>query len=231
MTCAVKLISITRGAGELEGKTAEEIISYAARVSSPENQTKFETAPRLLRYCLKEKHFSVFETSSMTLEITTSRAIADQLLRHRSATFQQHSQRYSPSTTFVKYPARRQDNKNRQNSIPDISEADQQWFSESQQQVWDLSYSLYQEALRRGIAKECARFLLPLSSQSRLYMTMNVRSWIHYIELRTGNGTQQEHKDIAEAAKSIFISEFPNIAAALEWTCVPENNALSVATQ
>ena len=112
-----------------------------------------------------------------------------------------------------------------------MSEADQQWFSDSQQQVWDLSHSLYQEALRRGIAKECARNILPLGVQTTLFMTMNVRSWIHYIELRTGNGTQQEHKDIAETAKAIFVKEFPNIAAALDWTCVSENNAERVVTQ
>lgn len=214
---AVKLVAVTHGCGALNGRSAEDVISYAARVSNPQNQDKFDTAPKLLAYCLREKHYSIFETASMTLEITTSRAIADQLLRHRSATFQQHSQRYSASDSFIQYDARRQDKKNRQNSIADMTQADQDWFQEAQQQVWDLAYSTYNLALEKGIAKESARFLLPLNTRTTLFMTMNVRSWIHYIELRSANGTQQEHQDIALAAKCVFVDQFPNIASALNW--------------
>ena len=216
-TCTVKLVAVTQGMGSLLGKNAEEVISYAARVSTPQNQERFDTAPRLLAYCLREKHFSIFETASMTLEITTSRAIADQLLRHRSATFQQHSQRYAASSGYLPCEARRQDTKNRQNSIADVESEDQEWFRTSQEKVWELANGIYEEAIRKGIAKECARFLLPLNTKTTLFMTMNVRSWIHYIELRTGNGTQKEHKDIAEAARTIFIEQFPNIAKALSW--------------
>lgn len=216
-TSPVKLVAATRGCGVLDNRSAEDVVSYAARVSNPQNQDKFDTAPKLLAYCLREKHYSIFETASMTLEITTSRAIADQLLRHRSATFQQHSQRYAASDTYIQYDARRQDLKNRQNSVADMSDADQDWFKEAQQDVWDLAYTKYKSALQKGIAKESARFLLPLNTQTTLFMTMNIRSWIHYIELRSGNGTQKEHQDIALAAQAVFVDQFPSIAAALGW--------------
>lgn len=216
-TSPVKLVAVTQGCGVLKNKSAEDVIGYAARVSNPQNQDKFDTAPKLLAYCLREKHYSIFETASMTLEITTSRAIADQLLRHRSATFQQHSQRYAASDTYIQYDARRQDLKNRQNSVADMSDADQDWFKQAQQDVWDLAYAKYKSALQKGIAKESARFLLPLNTQTTLFMTMNIRSWIHYIELRSGNGTQKEHQDIALAAQAVFVDQFPSIAAALGW--------------
>ncbi|HBI01815.1 MAG TPA: FAD-dependent thymidylate synthase [Flavobacterium sp.] len=213
----VKLVAITKGVGDLDGMMAEEIISYIARVSNPANQMNTETAPKLLKYLSKNKHWSPFEHISFTLEIETSRAIAAQILRHRSFVFQEFSQRYATATEFVKYEARRQDLKNRQNSINDMSEEDRQWFADAQDEVIAGSNAFYQEALKRGIAKEQARFLLPLSTKTRIYMTGNVRSWLHYIELRSANGTQKEHMDIAQAAKEVFLKEFPSTAAAMEW--------------
>ena len=217
---SVELVAMSAGVGHLAGKSAEEIISYAARVSSPCNQENFETAPRLLAYCIREKHYSVFETVSMTLQIRTSRAMAAQIVRHRSFTIQEHSMRYAESNRNVVHEARRQDSKNRQNSLDDLGDDDRQWFRQAQTDVWDSSHSLYHEALRRGIAKECARFLLPLSTETTLFMTGSVRSWIHYIELRSGNGTQKEHQDIAEQAKGVFCEHLPNVARALEWHTV-----------
>jgi len=213
----VKLVAITKGVGDLDGMMAEEIISYIARVSNPANQMNTETAPKLRKYLSKNKHWSPFEHISFTLEIETSRAIAAQILRHRSFVFQEFSQRYATATEFVKYEARRQDLKNRQNSINDMSEEDRQWFADAQDEVIAGSNAFYQEALKRGIAKEQARFLLPLSTKTRIYMTGNVRSWLHYIELRSANGTQKEHMDIAQAAKEVFLKEFPSTAAAMEW--------------
>lgn len=198
--------------------TAEELIGYIARVSNPSNQLNMDTVPKLIKYCIKNKHWSPFEHAHMTLEIETSRGIAAQILRHRSFTFQEFSQRYSEVTEFETYEARRQDTKNRQNSINDMSPEDNQWFYDTQQIVNESSYTYYQQALQKGIAKEQARFLLPLSTQTTLYMTGSVRSWIHYIELRTDPSTQLEHREIAEACKGIFVGQFPNIAAALEWS-------------
>lgn len=213
----VKLISITAPASHLNLTSAEELIAYTARISNPSNQHSVETAPKLLKYLIKHSHWSPFEMVSLTLEITTSRAIAQQILRHRSFSFQEFSQRYAAVTEFEQYQARRQDLKNRQNSVDDMSEADRSWFQAAQTEVISTGEALYTEALQRGIAKEQARFLLPLSTQTRLYMNGTVRSWIHYLELRCGNGTQLEHKEIAEAAKAIFSEQFPSIAEALEW--------------
>lgn len=213
----VRLISLTQGAAELVGKNAQELIAYAARVSNPLNQLNFETAPRLIAYCIKNKHWSPFEMSHMTVEIITSRAIAQQILRHRSFSFQEFSQRYAAATDFIRYEARRQDVKNRQNSINDMSEKDKEWFQSAQGEVEFTSGRLYQEALDKGIAKEQARFLLPLSTQTKIYMCGSIRSWIHYLELRCGNGTQKEHKDIADAVKEIFVANFDDIAVALGW--------------
>lgn len=217
MTPEVKLVSITKGAGELEGKSAQEVIAYVARVSNPTNQMNFETAPKLLKYCITHKHWSVFEQASFTVEIKTSRAIAAQILRHRSFCFQEFSQRYAEALDFVKYPARRQDNKNRQNSVDDMSDEDKAWFEGAQDTVWSQAQTLYKEALAKGIAKEQARFLLPLNTETTIYMTGNVRNWIHYIELRSTQGTQLEHRLVAEGCKKIFVEQFPDIAKALEW--------------
>jgi thymidylate synthase (FAD) len=153
----------------------------------------------------------------MTVEITTSRAIAAQILRHRSFSFQEFSQRYAEAQGSELYQARRQDTKNRQNSIDDMSEDDKNWFELAQKQLWNICYTTYEEALKRGIAKEQARFLLPLSTTTKLYMSGSIRSWLHYLDLRTGNGTQLEHKEIAEDIKKIFIDNFPNISKAKGW--------------
>lgn len=213
----VRLIAASTGAKELHDQSAENIIVYAARVSNPQNQNNFQSGAGLLKYCLKNSHFSIFETASMTVEIKTSRAIADQLLRHKSFNFQMMSSRYAECTDRVSVDARRQDQKNRQNSIPDLGSDVQQWFAEAQKSAWDLSYSLYKEALSKGIAKECARFLLPLSTSTTLYMTGNFRSWYHYIELRSSNGTQLEHAEIAKEIKNIIVHEFPILGAAFNW--------------
>lgn len=214
---SVKLVAITKGVEDLDGKMAEELISYVARVSNPSNQTNFETAPKLLNYLIKNYHWSPFEHAFMTMEVETSRAIAAQILRHRSFTFQEFSQRYAQATEFVLYEPRRQDVKNRQNSTDDLPVSDVDWFMNAAIGVHTTAEALYQEALRRGIAKECARFLLPLSTKTRLYMTGPVRSWIHYIDLRSANGTQLEHREIALKAKNIFAKEFPATAEALGW--------------
>ncbi len=213
----VRLIALTHGAGELAGRSAEDVIVYTARVSNPSNQMNFETSPKLLKYCIDQKHWSIFQQADMTLEIETSRGIAAQLLRHRSANFQEASQRYSKVLSYICYPARRQDKKNRQNSIDDMSNEDKSWFQSSQEKVWDLSYSLYEEALKIGIAKEQARFLLPLNTKTVMYMKMTCRDWIHYIQVRTDPSTQKEHRDIAEGCKTVFCQVFPNTAEALGW--------------
>lgn len=213
----VKLVAATVGVGNLDGKMAEEIVSFVARVSNPSNQNNFETSNKLLGYLIRNKHWSPFEHVHLTLEIVTSRGIAAQILRHRSFVFQEFSQRYAQANSFLVYDARRQDQKNRQNSIDDMPQEDREWFSNAQKQVVDTSSKLYEEALQRGIAKEQARFLLPLSTETRLYMTGNARSWLHYIELRSANGTQKEHADIALAAKKIFVEQFPATAAAMGW--------------
>lgn len=197
----VNLISVT--------PDAEKIMLYTARVSNPKNQNSENT--KLLDYCMRNSHWSVFEMAHMTVEITTSRAIAAQILRHKSFSFQEFSMRYSSVDSFELYPARRQDTKNRQNSIDDMDEETKKWFQEKQKEIWERSYSYYQEALTKGVAKEQARFLLPLNTTTKLYMTGNIRSWIHYLDLRCGNGTQLEHKEIADSIKKIFIQQFPTI--------------------
>lgn len=207
---SVKLVWIT--------PEAEKMISYCARVSSPQNQENYNTAPKLLKYCLDHAHFSVFEMANLCVEISTSRAIAQQILRHRSFTFQEFSQRYAPVTSALTYEARRQDSKNRQNSIDDLSEETKLWFEEAQQKVLDTSFNLYNKALEKGIAKESARFLLPLSTKTTLYMNGTVRSWITYLNLRRANGTQREHSDIVnEIIDQIFKPNLPVISEALGW--------------
>lgn len=197
--------------------TAEEIVTYSARVSSPDNQLKHNTASRLLSYLIKHKHWSPFEMATLTLEITTSRAISAQIIRHRSFSYQEFSQRYSKTNNIIQYSARRQDLKNRQNSLDDMDNADRIWFQDAQRTVNYHSTNLYNEALARGIAKEQARFLLPMASETTLFMTGSVRSWIHYLQLRTDVSTQLEHRIIAEECKKVFCEHFPNIAKAMEW--------------
>lgn len=217
----VKLISITQSM--INDRTtnlpsAESLIAYTARVSNPAGQMNDETAPRLLAYLIKNKHWSPFEMVSFTVEIQTSRAIAAQILRHRSFSFQEFSQRYAEATSTYHYPARRQDKKNRQNSIDDLPSETLSWFEEAQSQVDALAMDLYNEALDKGIAKEQARFLLPLSTATTLYMSGTARSWIHYIQLRADAATQLEHREIAEGCKAIFVAQFPCTSEALGWS-------------
>lgn len=188
---------------------------YCARVSNPKNQDSDNT--RLINYCIKHGHWSIFEMANMVVEIETSRAISAQILRHRSFCFQEFSQRYAKVNGFKTYPARRQDDKNRQNSIDDFSKDEKDYFDKLQDQVHIIAQDNYEKALALGVAKEQARFLLPMSATSRLYMNGNVRSWIHYLKLRTANGTQKEHQEIAEKIRQIFVQQFPNISEALEW--------------
>jgi len=208
----VKLISVT--------PDAEKMMGYVARVSNPSNQENPKVAG-LLKYCVKHQHWSVFEQSFMTLEIETTRGLAAQILRHRSFTFQEFSQRYADSSmladTIPLFDLRRQDTKNRQNSIDDIDPHTRQNFEIKIQKHFDDAMQLYQEMLAAGIAKECSRFVLPLAVPTRIYMSGSCRSWIHYIDLRSAHGTQKEHMDIAEACKSVFVEQFPTVAEALEW--------------
>lgn len=197
---------------------AEQLIAYTARVSAPHNQMSHETAPKLLKYCLNNGHYSIFETASMTMEIKTTRAIAAQILRHRSFCFQEFSQRYSKVDDVIPpTEARIQDTKNRQNSLVTDDKDLQGWFFDAQYELYEKSVKLYKQALEKGIAKESARFVLPLATPTTLYMTGNIRSWIFYINLRSGNGTQREHREIADECKVIFKEEFPTISEALEW--------------
>lgn len=217
----VKLIACTTGAGELEGKSPQDCISYVARVSNPHNQENYRTAGGLLKYCIKHAHWSIFETVSMTLEINTNRGIAAQVLRHRSFTFQEFSQRYADTKlldqTIPLPDLRRQDDKNRQNSINDLPPGLKTDYYKKIADHFDASMQLYNNLLDNGVAKECARFVLPLSTPTRIYMTGSCRSWIHYINLRTANGTQKEHMELAEQCKVVFRSVFPDVAEALEW--------------
>ena len=209
---SVKLISVT--------PDAEQTMAYVARVSNPNNQENPNYA-KLLGYCIKHNHWSVFEQSFMTLEIETTRGLAAQILRHRSFTYQEFSQRYADSSLLAETipvpELRRQDTKNRQNSIDDIDEYTKQQYERKIKIHFDAAMNLYQEMLNDGIAKECARFVLPLATPTRLYMSGSCRSWIHYITLRSANGTQKEHMEIAEACKKIFAEQFPTVAEALEW--------------
>ena len=198
---------------------AEKSMAYIARVSNPKNQDNNDFT-NLIRYCIKNEHWSVFEQAYMTLQIETTRGIAAQILRHRSFTFQEFSQRYADSRQLGEIPIpelRRQDNKNRQNSISDLSIEIINHFNKKIKDQFNLNKQLYEEMLEAGIAKECARFVLPLATPTRIYMTGSCRSWIHYINLRTANGTQKEHMDIAKECKNIFSKEYPVVTSALNW--------------
>ena len=207
----VKLVSVT--------PDAEQLMAYIARVSNPSNQDN-EKYAGLLKYCIKHNHWSVFEQSSMTLEIETTRAIAAQILRHRSFTYQEFSQRYADSNLLgeVELPElRRQDTKNRQNSIDDLDPEVVEKLNKQMNTLFSSAFSLYNQMLEKGVAKECARFVLPLATPTKIYMSGSARSWIHYINLRSGHGTQKEHMDIANECKSIFVEQFPSVAEAMEW--------------
>jgi thymidylate synthase (FAD) len=198
---------------------AEKHIAYCARVSNPLNQDN-ENFAGLLKYCIKHKHWSIFEQAFMTLEISTTRGIAAQVLRHRSFTFQEFSQRYADTKllTDIELPElRRQDTKNRQNSIDDLDPEVVEKLNRQMITLFSSASSLYNQMLGHGVAKECARFVLPLATPTRMYMTGSLRSWIHYIDLRAANGTQKEHMDIANSCKEIFKEQFPIISEALEW--------------
>ena len=207
----VKLITVT--------PDAEQLMAYVARVSNPSNQDN-EKYSGLLKYCIKHNHWSVFEQSSMTLEIETTRAIAAQILRHRSFTFQEFSQRYAASTALgdIDLPElRKQDLKNRQNSTDDLDPEMVEKFEKQMITLFSSAKSLYEQMLSQGVAKECARMVLPLCTPTRIYMTGSCRSWIHYINLRSAHGTQKEHMEIAEGCRKVFTEQFPSVSEALEW--------------
>ena len=207
----VHLISIT--------PDAEQTMAYIARVSNPSNQDN-EKYAGLLKYCIKHNHWSVFEQSTMTLEIETTRAIAAQILRHRSFTFQEFSQRYAQTNYLgdIQLPElRRQDQKNRQNSTDDLDPNVIDTLNKQMQTLFDSSLALYNQMIELDVAKECARMVLPLCTPTRIYMTGSCRSWIHYINLRSAHGTQKEHMDIAEACRKVFTEQFPTVSEALEW--------------
>lgn len=216
MSEQVKLVSISKPEFATV-RTAEEFVVYTARVSNPNNQSNMETAPKLINYLVKHKHWSPFEMVDACFEIKTSRAIAAQILRHRSFTFQEFSQRYSKATNFITYPARSQDLKNKQNSIDNLPEETKDWFAKVQAANNAVAAGIYEQAIEKGIAKEQARFLLPLSTKTTLYMKGSLRSWIHYIDVRTDVSTQKEHRDIAVAIKEELKKQFPSTALALEW--------------
>ena len=208
----IKLISVT--------PEAEKTIGYVARVSNPNNQENPKVAG-LLKYCIQHQHWSIFEQAFMTVEIETTRGLAAQILRHRSFTFQEVSQRYADTNLLADeipmFDLRSQDLKNRQNSNDDVPQNKKQDLQEKIAEHFVQSMDLYNELLANGIAKECARFVLPLATPTRLYMSGSIRSWIHYIDLRSAHGTQKEHMDIAEGCRDIFKEQFPIIAEALDW--------------
>ena len=196
---------------------AEQLVAYMARVSNPANQNNTETSSKLIGYLIKHKHWSPFEMVNMCVQINTTRSIAAQILRHRSFSFQEFSQRYAAVTAKPgTLPVRRQDLKNRQNSTDDMNEYTVQEFQLKAQQVYDMSYHLYEEMLQAGVAKECAREVLPLSSPTTMYMNGSIRSWLHYIALRTANGTQLEHKQIAEQVLALIKQQTPGIYKAAQ---------------
>ena len=212
MTQNVKLVSVT--------PDAEKLMAYVARVSNPKNQDNDKFAG-LLKYCIQHGHWSVFEQAFMTVEINTTRGLAAQILRHRSFTYQEFSQRYADVSYLREHiplpELRSQDDKNRQNSIDDVDSKIVEKYNKKMRAQFDASIDLYKEMLHDGIAKECARFVLPLATPTRLYMTGSVRSWIHYIELRSAHGTQKEHMELVENVRKVFIEQFPIVSQALDW--------------
>ena len=209
----IKLVSVT--------PDAEKTMGYVARVSNPNNQENPKVAG-LLSYCIKHGHWSVFEQAHMTVEINTTRGLAAQILRHRSFTYQEFSQRYADVSYLREHiplpELRSQDDKNRQNSIDDVSPETVEKYHKKMRAQFDASIDLYKEMLHDGIAKECARFVLPLATPTRLYMTGSVRSWIHYIDLRSAHGTQKEHMELVENVRSVFVKQFSTVSEALGWS-------------
>lgn len=211
-----RLISVTQPLGEMSALTPEQLIVYTARVSNPANQNNHDTGPRLLQYLVEHRHWSPFEMVDLTVEVETSRAIAAQILRH-AFRVQEFSQRYADASTlgFESCVARRQDPWNRQNSTDDLAGPSVAWFDRAQADVQERAQELYQEALSRGVAKEQARMLLPLSVTTRMYLKNSVRGWIHYLQARTAPSTQREHRDVALACLEIFREQFPTVAEAV----------------
>ena len=213
----VKLVSISKSLIEEKELTAEELIVYTARVSNPSNQLNSETSDKLINYMIKNKHRSPFEMVDMTVEITTSRGIAQQILRHRSFSFQEFSQRYAEATAFEDIQLRKSGATNRQSSLevfdPLINNVSATDLIES---YIDQAEYLYKKLLEAGVAKECARFILPLTTSTKIYMKGSIRSWLHYLQIRTDEHSQIEHREIAEAIQKIFNSNFPNISKALQ---------------
>jgi thymidylate synthase (FAD) len=208
-----ELISSVDGV-EPKRMSAEDIIAYCARVSNPKNQANTKTAPKLIKFLIKHKHWSPFELANMCVEIKTSRAIATQILRHRSFSFQEFSQRYSEATDMEPLELRSPAEKNRQSSNDKIDDV---VINNVAKYSMEQSLNCYNKLIAQGVAKECARAVLPLGTQTTMYMNGSVRSWIHYINLRTEENTQKEHRDVANAIKDIFIEQFPNVSLALEW--------------
>ena len=211
----VKLISLSQPRDS--GMSCEDSIAYCARVSNPSNQNNTATAPKLLKYLIKHRHWSPFEMVSMTLEIKTSRAIAAQILRHRSFSFQEFSQRYSEAQTLEPVEIRKQAEKNRQSSVDGFEDA---YLLSKVREHTAKGVSLYKELVAAGAAKESARMILPLTTETTMYMGGTIRSWVHYIDLRSQEDTQKEHREIALACRGIFCENFPNISEALEWKSV-----------
>jgi thymidylate synthase (FAD) len=211
-----KLIALTKPIIDVNNRelTPEELIVYIARVSSPKNQENIETSPKLINYLIRKKHWSPFEMVDMTIEVETSRALAAQILRHWFDV-QEFSQRYAEAESYEMYKPRRQDPTNRQSSIDDLPQVTTEWFQWAQNKVWELSYGLYKQALGYEIAKEDARFLLPLATTTKMYLKGSIRNWIHYIQARTSEEAQWHHKVIALACKDIFKEHFPIISEAI----------------
>jgi len=212
MTSPIKLVSVT--------PDAEKMMAYVARVSNPNNQGNDKFAG-LLKYCIQHGHWSVFEQAFMTVEINTTRGLAAQILRHRSFTFQEFSQRYADTNlldSMIAVPdLRSQDSKNRQNSNDDIPQEKKEEYQALIARHFSEAMDLYNALLQEGVAKECARFVLPLATPTRIYMTGSVRSWVHYIDLRSAHGTQKEHMDVVAEIRKIFSEQFPTVAEALDW--------------
>ena len=212
----VNLIALSKPSAITDCNTAGDLIAYTARVSNPANQSNTQTAPKLLRYLIKENHWSPLEMVHMTMEIKTTRDIARQILRHRSFSFQEFSQRYAVAPGFENREARLQDTKNRQNSVETDDRNLNEWWSMQQKHVQNTAELAYNEALDKGIAKEQARALLPEGlTQSTLYMAGSLRSWVHYCELRRGHGTQKEHMEVADKCWEIIGIHFPDVVKAL----------------
>jgi thymidylate synthase (FAD) len=234
----VKLISLTKPVLTNEhgpDMTAEEIITYCARVSNPKNQANMKSAPKLIKFLIKHKHWSPFELANMCVEIKTSRAIAAQILRHRSFSFQEFSQRYSEAGEFENIQLRKQAEKNRQSSEEEVNPTLSANYSNipANVAIHDFlirSERLYDELIKEGVAKECARMILPLTTGTTMYMNGTVRSWIHYINLRTEENTQKEHRDIAKAIRNIFINQFPDTSKALGWIRVVDDAGVDIST-